>query len=174
MKAGPHSGFDLEQIFDMKKREEKLHDVFFWGYSGTLCHPHSVLEFVQHSTSRHSEPPVLVLEETKSKYVSSIGRIKKYSLNGRSYYPLPKGIYLTGCTYAVIGKGLEKVHFALDLNRYKLVNGKRKGEPLGGYIRYHVNKGCATLFSTAADTPKRFVQISYVANLVTPYCVFLR
>lgn len=175
MKVGPHSGYNLNEIFAIKKREEKLCGKFFWGYAGTLCHPSKVNAFVRQSLNDYGGVPMLVMTTTPSKYFSRLGMINEYSTDGNSYHPLPRGVLLTGCTFSVIGKKLEQVDFTIDLNKYDIVNTKNAGRPLGEYIRYHVNKGCAVLSPSHVEfIEPRNVRVSCIAQLVPPYCVFLR
>lgn len=173
MKAGPHSGYTLDEIYRMKKKEEKVYGKFFWGYSGVFCHPLRVVAFVKQSLRDYGVVPVLIMTTTPSKYVSaSIGKIKEYSVDGETYVPLPKKVLLKGCEYAVIGKNLQQVDFALDLNRYEVVSGKSSGKLLGEYVKYRINKACAIISSAASSS--RIIRISYVSVLTSPYCVFLR
>lgn len=175
MKAGPHSGYDLDEIFTMKKEEERLHGKFFWGYAGTLCHPIKIHAFVSQSLNEYGNAPMLVLTTTSSKYFSDLGTIKEYSLDGKDYWPLPAGVFLTGCTFVVIGTNLERVDFTVDLNRYNVADGKNVGRPLGHLIRYHVNKGCAILSpNRVVPIEPKYARVSYIAQLVTPYCAFVR
>ena len=160
----------------MKKKEEQVLGRFFWGYAGTLCHPSKVIPFVQKSLDGYQQAPQLVMSTTPSKYYSSsVGRIKEYSEDGRTYRPLDDEVTLIGCTYAVIAKNIRQVDVVLDLNKYEMANGSHLGKPLGEFIRYQINKGCAKLYSN--DIPPydpRNVRISYMADLVSPYCVFLK
>jgi hypothetical protein len=175
MKAGPHSGYDLDEIFTMKKKEERLHGKFFWGYAGTLCHPIKIRSFVKKSLRDYNKTPALVLMTTSSKYFSNSPIIKEYSVDGKYYYPIPDGIILTGCTFVIIGKDLKKVNINIDLNKYYVADGKNRGKPLGECIRYHVNKGCAILSPhSITSTAPKYGRISYIAQLAEPYCAFVR
>jgi len=174
MKVGPHSGFDLDKIIEIKKREEKIYGKFYWGYAGTFCHPEKVIDFVNKSLLDYGRAPMMYMSATASKYFSDIGRISEYSIDGKNYKHLPKGITLTGCKYAIIAKKIKKVDFSIDLNKYIIVNGSCQGKALGEYIRYHVNKACAMYKNDTAITTSRFVKISFVAELTNQYAIFLR
>lgn len=177
MKAGAHSGYDLGEIFEMKKREEHSCGRFYWGYSGTLCHPSRVHRFVSQLNSRghsSSDPaPMLVLAYTASAYSSNIGKLTEYSVDGRVWFPLHPEVSLTGCQYAVVGRHLRPVDITIDLNKYKTVSGEKIGKPLGEYIRYRVNKACA-IFHPDGALPQRNVRVLYVGELISPYCVCVR
>jgi hypothetical protein len=178
MKVGPHSGFDLSEIIAMKEAEEKAHGKFFWGYAGTLCHPYKVVDFARQSL-KNGKRPMMVMAYTPSKYVSSIGRLSEYSVDKVRWVPLPEGVILKGCKYAVIGKGLRRVRFLIDLNSYTVWNGGqialwgRSGKPLGEYLRGQVNKACA-IFMPTSSKPPCYTQILCTAEIIEPYCVFLR
>jgi hypothetical protein len=174
MIAGPHSGFSLEHIFSVKKAEESVHGSFFWGYAGTLCHPHKVNAFVQNCLASGMASPKILLAATPSKYTSAVGRLLKYSIDDSAYAPLPQDVVLTGCKYAVVGKNIMEANCEVDLNKYEIATGDKEGKPLGEYIRYRVNKGCARLRKVYANESPRFAKIAYVADMVEPYCVFLR
>jgi hypothetical protein len=172
MKAGPHSGDSLEEIINMKLEEESKIGKFFWGYSGSLCHPFKVQEFCWIAT-KENEEVMLILSETKSAYGSKeeIRKVSEYSIDGKNWNKLPESIHLWNCKFAVTASKLRKVDQYIDLNEYVVVvkNGEVK---LGEYIRYRVNKACAIL-KNQAHIP-RLVKISYIATLVPPFCIFVR
>jgi len=179
MKVGPHSGFELDEIIKMKKGEEEAHGKFFWGYAGTLCHPFKVVNFVKQSL-KYGKRPMMVMAYTPSKYFSSTtGRIKEYSIDRTRWIPLPEGVVLIGCKYAVIGEGLRQTQILIDLNSYAVWNGGQvtlwgnPGRLLGDYLKGQVNKARAVLLPNSSKSP-RYTQISYIAEIVEPYCVFLR
>lgn len=174
MKAGPHSGYTLDEIFKIKKTEEKAYGKLFWGYAGALCHPFRVHTFVKQSLRDYEEVPMLVMTTTSSKYYSKkIGKLKEHSVDGDTYHPLPQKVILIGCKYAVIVRDLQQTNSCLDLNQYKVVDGKEETKLLGNYIRYRVNKACAVRSLDISVSP-RYVKISYIAKLTAPWCVFLR
>jgi len=178
MKAGSHSGYDLDEIFEIKKREEYSYGRFYWGYSGTLCHPSRIHYFVRQlnlcgGSNSEPAPPMLVLAYTPSIYFSKIGRITQYSVDRKVWFSLPSEVLLTGCQYAIIGKNLRRVDITIDLNEYKTVLGEKIGKPLGEYIRYHVNKACA-VFCPDSSLQQRNVRVAYIGELISPYCVYVR
>jgi hypothetical protein len=118
--------------------------------------------------------PKILLAVTASEYYSSIGRVREYSTDANSFAPLPEDVVLTGCKYAVVGKNIREVSWTVDLNEYEIATGPKEGKPLGEYIKYRINKGCARLRHEYKSGPPRYTQIAYIADLVEPYCVFLR
>lgn len=174
MVAGPHSGFSLQHIFSVKRTEEFIHGRFFWGYAGTLCHPSKVNAFVLSCLEAGMGPPKVLLASTSSKYYSLIDRVREYSTSGDIYTALPEDVVLTGCKYAITARNITEVNCEVDLNKYAVATGGKVGKPLGEYIRYRVNKACASLANTDLCLPPHYRKLAYVADLVEPYCVFLR
>jgi len=172
MKAGPHSGDSLEDIIKMKLEEQSKFGRFYWGYSGTLCHPYRVQKFAQEAIEK-GIIPLLVLSPTNSAY--DVGGTRKivheYSIDNKKWDKLPKGVHLWNCKFAVIASNLQKVDQYIDLNEY-IVATEKKVCLLGEYIRYRVNKACA-IFRGTSDKPS-LTKISYIAELVPPFCIFLR
>jgi len=172
MKAGPHSGDTLEDIIKMKLEEQTKFGRFYWGYSGTLCHPYKVQKFAQEAVN-NGVVPLLVLSPTRSAY--DVGGIKKivheYSIDDKKWNKLPRGVHLWNCKFAITASNMQKVDQYIDLNEYIVASGK-KACPLGEYIRYRVNKACA-IFRGMSNQPC-LTKISYIAELVPPFCIFLR
>lgn len=175
MVVGPHSGFSLDEILDMKRLEEDKLGYFFWGYGGSLCHPSRVQRFATEMRAHYGEAPVLVMAETTSKYRSkTVGRLKRFSVDGISYQKLPRWVTLIGCTMAVTCKGLRRIKASMDLNLYRIADGIRSGMPLGKYLRFQLNKACAvkSLVREERIAP-RVVDVIAAAELVPPYSVYL-
>ena len=174
MKVGPHSGFGLKKIIEMKKKEESIYGKFFWGYSGVFCRLFKTVKFVEKCLKNYGIVPTFVAIPTKSKYFShNIGKITEYSIDGKQYHPLPSKVLLIGCKYALICKNLKEVDMTLDLNRYIVRSTKKTQKPLGEYVKYRVNKACAVLMDNPTLSSKH-VNVSFIADLIDPFCVFLR
>src|SRR5258706_13406625 len=52
MKAGPYCGYGLEEIVQIKEREERKCAKFYWGYGGVIYHPKRVKRFVEHTFNK--------------------------------------------------------------------------------------------------------------------------
>ncbi len=175
MIAGPHSGFTLDAILEMKSIEERELGFCYWGYAGSLCHPERVNHFVAEAVARDNRPPQVVFGKTSAKYRSkSLGRITKYSTDAVTLHPLPLAVTMIGCSVAVVCRDFRVVAGSIDLNQYCVANGSRQGLPVGQYIRYQINKACGILGapSTRPALP-RLVNVCAVAQLTAPYCVYL-
>lgn len=169
MKAGPHSGNSLDVIIKMKKEEEEKFGIFYWGYSGTLCHPFKIQKFAMEAI-KNKTIPKLLFSVTESAYnPPGIKKVYKYSLDARVWKDLPTGVYLWNCDYAIIATNLKEVEAYVDLNEYVVTEKKKR---LGEYLRYRVNKACAKFYG--ATRFPRLVKVKYVADIVSPFCVFLK
>jgi hypothetical protein len=174
MIVGPHSGFSLDEILEMKKAEELRLGRFYWGYAGSLCHPPKVQDFARQSISRIGEAPKVVMVATMSQYHSkSVGVLGRFSIDGEKYDGIEEGVTLIGCTIAVTCTNLNRCAASIDLNRYRVANGLREGVPMGSYIRYQINKACAFLVPEAPELPPRIVSVVATADLVEPFCGYL-
>jgi hypothetical protein len=110
---------------------------------------------------------------TVSNFSSPIGRAKEYSLDKEDWQHLPEAVLLVGNKYAVVCKNLRRTDFALDLSQYRSTLGEKRGKPLDKYIRYRIDKSCAIYDPDSSRTPRE-ITISYVSELVAPYCVYVR
>jgi hypothetical protein len=174
MIAGPHSGYSLDEIFEMKVKEQAELGLCYWGYGGSLCHPRRVVPFAEKVIRTLGASPRIVFGRTATKYVSkSIGRITKFSVDGQVMQPLPSAVTMIGCSIAVVCRNLTPVAATIDLNAYRVANGMRRGRPLGSYIRYQVNKACALRANNTVRSRPRLVEIVGIADLAAPYCVYL-
>lgn len=178
MKVGPHSGLTLQEIIAIKEKEERKCGKFFWGYAGTLCHPFRVTSFAKYAIAS-GVTPMLVMAYTPSAYLASKKLLTEFSEDGIHWQPLPKGVVLTGCKYAVIGRGLRPCKMKIDINSYVIWESAQQrlwegfARTLGDYLRGQVNKACAIL-SPSPKKPRREVEIIYAAEITEPYCVFVR
>lgn len=178
MKVGSHSGFSLEEIIAMKRQEEEKYGKFFWGYAGTLCHPFRVVDFAAQVLS-NNDVLRMVMTFTSSKYFASTKKLGEFSKDGIHWEPLPDGVILTGCKYALVGKNLYTCQANIDLNSYVVWDGGpqqqwgNQGRILGDYLRGRVNKACAVISPPAKRVPYDAKAI-YVTDIVEPYCVFVK
>ncbi len=169
MKAGPHSGNTLDEIINMKLEEESKLKRFYWGYSGSLCHPYVVQKFCKEATELGKKVKLL-LTPTKSNYNPRvIKKVTEFSMDNIRWYSLPQGVHLWNCKYAIIAKNLKKSNIFINLGEYIVFPNRR---PLINYLKGRVNKACAILSNTRHGFQPLYV--SYVANVIEPFCIFLR
>jgi hypothetical protein len=172
MKAGPYCGFGLDEIISIKQREDALCGKFYWGYGGVFCHPKRVMPFVELALE-HDCKPVILFSSTPSSFFSKTGRVRESSLDKLSWQKLPEEVLLVGNQYALVATHLERVSFTINLGAYRSMLGDKPGKSLDQYIRYRIDKSCAMLHPA---TPKRIkeVNIHLMAEIISPYCVYVR
>ena len=175
MKIGYHADEDLAQILARKKREEEECGVIFWGYGGNACHPtNQVLPFVSHAIAAQQRP-VLAMKVTQSRFSGECRFATEFSVDGVDWNPLPPGAIVKGSRYALICRNIQQVDAQLNLAEYTVAIGPSVGKQLNSYLRYRVDKACAWFTGdSSSDDGLHTADISYVADLVEPYAVFVR
>lgn len=174
MKVGPHSGMSLSEIVASKVEEESRLGQHYWGYSGTLCHPKRVLEFVEYVRSLQELPPQLLLLETASNYDSSIGKINSFSTDCNRYEVFGGAVQLQGAEFAFVAQGLHSVDRDICLDEFDVVGGKNNGQPLSHHLRHRVNKAFVKRRPADEREMSQRCRLSYVAQLVSPFVIWLR
>lgn len=172
MKAGPYCGYSLEEIEAIKNNEDKLYSKFYWGYGGVFCHPKRVLSFVNLALN-HNETPKVYFSVTRSKFNSIIPRCSHFSVDKLAWKPLPPEVILVGNQYSLVCSSLRQVDFNIDLHHYSATLGDKPQKSLGDYIKYRIDKATAIL-KTEDSKQTRNVTISYICELVPPYCVYVK
>ena len=181
MKAGPYCGYGLEEIIEIKQKEEKTVGKFFWGYSGVFCRPDLIKAFA--SKAGQNKKKVFVLfTETKSSYkTTNEGKFSLFSENKLKWNPLPKKVLLVGNTekphFAICGKNLKKADLKIDLSQYQvfLKSGlfSDLNKNLADYFKYRVDKVCG-IYSPKKTLENKVIKIDYVCELTEPYCVYIK
>jgi hypothetical protein len=173
MKIGVHAGENLEDIISRKKTEGTNSGIY-WGYGGTLIHPtRQVIPFVIESLNQGSLPLLFMCKTTSKLQVSKEPiQAKQYSVDGRLWESLPDGVKITGSKYALICKSITNDNFQIKANNYIVATGRRRGEPLDKYMKYHIDKACACYKDSIDESLE--MTISCVGELCEPYAVLLR
>jgi len=177
MKIGFHVNEMIEEIINRKQKEQSICGKIFWGYSGMLCNPLTQINpFVQEMIEKHNMVPLLVMILTPSRFTTSLRIAQEYSTDGKTWTSLPPGVIVTSSKYAIVCHNLKLVDQELDLSRYKVATGIRKGELLSRYLRHRIDKACAIFWNTNNLSPVKpeLTKINYIANLQEPYAVILR
>ena len=172
MKVGPYCGYELEEIIAIKQREDTLCGKLYWGYGGVFCHPKRVIQFVEFALG-HEASPVVLFTVTPSKFSSPIGRITEFSSDRKNWQRLPEEVTLVGNEYALVATNLRRVGFSLDLGEYRAMLGDKPGKSLDQYIVYRIDKSCA-MFDPYSKRNRREVKITLLADLIPPYCVYVK
>jgi len=172
MKAGPYCGYSLDDIEKIKNNEDKLYGRFYWGYGGVFCHPKRVLEFVK-MCQKNKEKVYIYFSITPSKFNSVIPRCHKFSIDKNNWQPLLSEVILVGNQYSLVCTNLKKTNFEINLHDYSATLGNQVGKSLGDQIKFRIDKSTAIL-KPKKSKQLRNITISYICELVKPYCVYVK
>ncbi|MDB4983998.1 MAG: hypothetical protein JWM20_177 [Patescibacteria group bacterium] len=172
MKIGPFCGFSLEEIIDIKTKEQAAIGKFFLGYSGVFCHPRRVSEFVKLAKSEGEKVTVL-FTKTPSNFNSPIERLLHYSINDEEWSLLPEEVLLVGSKYSIVAKNMVPVDFEIDLSHYQSMLGTESGKTLDQYLRFRCDKACAVYAPDKNKTGKKS-RISYMCELCEEGSVYVK
>ena len=176
MKVGPHSGMSLAEIAASKAEEERRLGRHFWGYSGSLCHPRRVVDFVAYARAMTETPVQLLLIETSSDYRSSIGKIAAFSTDQQHYTRFADAVQLEGAQFAFVARDLQRIDSDIDLDAFSVVGGRNDGRSLSQHLRHRINKAFVRTVTHAAAAARISARcrLAYSARLVEPFAVWLR
>jgi hypothetical protein len=176
MKVGNEPGETLEAIVERKIKEEETAGVTFWGYGGTLCHPRKVVQPFLAGCCASGLPIQVMMSRTNSELRTTRTIAQECSVDKRKWCPIPNGIMVTTSRYALVLRHFRRCEFEIDIANYVVAYGPKKNTPFNQYIRYHVDKGVATRLASAnaSERPIAPISISFVADLVKPYAIFVR
>ena len=179
MKVGPYCGYSLNEIVKIKQKEEKQVGKFFWGYGGVFCRPHVIKSFVSYAKSN----PVVLFTETKSNFCpTNSNHFRYFSEDNSSWSPLDKKVLLVGNTsvphFAITMKNFEKVESNINLSDYVPFTSKEMFPSLNrrfdDYFKYRVDKACGVYNPANRNSNEKMMKISYMAELVKPYGVYIK
>lgn len=177
MKIGIHAREPLDEIIQRKLKEIDEAGVSFWGYGGSTCHPTGMVQPFAQEQAQLNRPIFLVMQKMQSSHFAEPLPADEFSVNGRDWEPIPKGIEVRGSRYALVINQLQEADLQLPLARAHVALGPSEGRSAKEYISGRVDKACLTLDADvdrplAPDEPA--APIGAVAKLQAPYAVFLR
>jgi len=177
MKVGPYCGYSLDEIIDIKQKEQKKVGKYFWGYSGVFCRPNVIKNLVSYANGKKI---YVLFVETKSDFIpSTFDRFNQFSEDGGIWNDLSDDVLLVGnknkAHFAITAKKLKKVDMTIDLSQYCTLKGifPNDTQRFDKYFRYRVDKACG-VYIPNDNVEKKEVQIKYISELVEPYSVFIR
>lgn len=176
MKIGIHAQEPLEQIIDRKLREIDDTGMAFWGYGGNTCHPTTMVQPFAEEQSARGRPIHLVMQKMESNHMADPIPANEYSVDGRTWLAVPRGVEVLGSRYALVIEDLEEVDLSLPLARTTVAVGPSRGRNGQGYIAGRVDKACLEL-AAEVDVPapdEEMTPIGLVARLRAPFAVLLR
>ena len=167
MKYGYHANEEVDAIIKRKEKEIKDVGYCFWGYGGTLLHP-----LTQTQPFCKNKKVYLLLTSTPSKFENSAKRANYFSIDKIHYEKIPKGINVLGSKHALVFKDLQKVDMEINLCDYEIGIGVSLGKNLGDYFHGRVDKAIA-IYKGKSQKEKK-IHIDYIAELISPYAVFIK
>jgi hypothetical protein len=176
MKVGNHAGESFDEIISRKTAEFKKAGRIFWGYGGTSCHPSRQVQPFAKTHLKQSGKIYLLMQSIQSNADPDILPATKYSVDGINWKPIPAGIDVLGSRYALVLGEIKPGDLIFPAEEYVVGIGPSREKIAADYICGHVDKGCF-LRKQNALAPKKLkppIQISYKAELLDPYAVFLR
>ena len=176
MKVGTHAQEKLEDIIRRKSREIEDTGYGMWGYGGNTCHPGSMVQPFAQRFAERGQTIHLIMEAMDSNHFAEPLSAAEFSADGRKWQEIPETIEVRGSRYALIIKSLHEVEFNLPLNQTRVPVGPSTGRFGSGYVNGRVDKACLEVLPESQGTsePKAKRPISLVAELKSPYAVFLR
>jgi hypothetical protein len=177
MKVGPYCGYSLDEIIDIKQKEQKKVGKYFWGYSGVFCRPLVIRNLVSNAQGNKIK---ILFVETKSDFVpKSFEKFKYFSEDRSVWRKLPDDVLLVGNNnkphFAITGTKLKKTNFVLNLSEYCTLKGvfPNENQRFDNYFRYRVDKACG-VYIPNEDVDRKEVSIQYISELVEPFSVFIK
>lgn len=176
MKVGTHAQEPLEDIIARKTKEIEDAGLAFWGYGGNTCHPQTMVQPFARKYERQGGVIYLCMQPMDSKHFAIQVPADEYSVDGSQWVQIPQGIKVLGSRYALLIKNLRKEEFDLPLDRTKVALGNSMGAVGSKYIAGRVDKACLEITeeSVPGGQVTAPVHIGIVAELVTPYAVYVR
>jgi hypothetical protein len=119
MKAGPYCGYSLDEIIEIKQKEERKCGKFFWGYGGVFCRPDIINNFIAFSKSKNVKSKGFFSITNSVYQISGFGKFSEFSRDGLNWQKLPENVLLVGNIqkphFAVIGRNLRKCDIEIDI-----------------------------------------------------------
>lgn len=177
MKVGTHAQESLDEIIARKRKEIEDAGYALWGYGGNTCHPTSMVQPFARDFQRRFGTIYLCMEPMNSKHSAPPVRADEYSIDGVEWKKIPPPINVRGSRYALAIRNLRREHFNLSLACTKVAIGNSMGTVGSQYIAGRVDKACLEALAdpnTKAVGDQSIVHIELVAELASPYAVFVR
>ena len=117
------------------------------------------------------------MQEMHSRHFAQPVRANQYSVDGQKWQNIPAAINVLGSRYALVINGLRREEFELPLDRTRVAVGNSQGRSGDGYLRGHVDKACLEVTDAAKSAvvhDETGVQINLIAELMSPYAVYVR
>jgi len=179
MKVGTHAQESLEDIIARKTAEIDKVGYSLWGYGGNTCHPSTMVQPFAEKFDAAGKPIHLVMEEMDSNHFAEPLCAAELSSDNKNWDTIPNDIEVRGSRFALVIKGLRTVDESLPLLQTKVAIGPTTGRVGSRYIKGRVDKACLEItdapeLANEEDGADPNRPINLVADLISPYAVFLR
>lgn len=175
MKVGTHAQESLEAIIARKRQEIDKAGFALWGYGGGTCHPQSMVQPFAKSYEKQGRTIYLCMREMESRHFAEPLRAEQSSPDGVEWSDIPSAVNVLGSRYALVIKSLRSESLELPLSQTRVAVGPSRGKEGHRYIAGQVDKACLEIGIVSAVVPAgEVVPISLVAELASPFAVFLR
>jgi len=174
MKVGLHAQESIEDIIVRKRREFDAAGRIFWGYGGNTCHPTTMVQPFAKDIAERKGSVLLVMHKMNSKHAAPPALAKEYSDDGINWTPIPRGVEVRGSRYALVMNQLSELDLELPLGQLSVAIGRSRGTLAEAYLRGRVDKGCFEVLDNSHSPSRETTHIDIVAQLRSPYAVFLR
>ncbi len=177
MKVGSHAEEPLEEIIARKTKEIEDAGFALWGYGGSTCHPQTMVQPFAQTFEQRGETIYLCMHEMESKHFAEPVRADQFSADATTWKDIPPAINVLGSRYALVIKALRREELDLPLASTRVAIGNSQGRAGDRYVSGRVDKACLevtdrVLSPVALEGPS--VHIDLVAQLITPYAVYVR
>jgi hypothetical protein len=174
MKVGTHAQESLEDIIARKTKEIEQAGFGLWGYGGNTCHPQTMVQPFARSYERRGETVYLCMEEMESSHFGEPVRADQLSEDGINWTDIPPEINVLGSRYALVIKELRRQPLNLPLASTRVAIGNSLGRRGDRYVSGRVDKACLEVVETNCVPNSRTIHIGLVAELRTPFAVYVR
>lgn len=116
----------------------------------------------------------LCMQEMDSKHFADPLRADQCSPDGIHWEDIPAPINVLGSRFALVIESLRREEFDLSLAKTRVALGNQEGRPGNRYIQGRVDKACLEIEVGDLTPDDECVHIGLVAELRSPYAVFLR
>lgn len=174
MKVGTHAKETLEAIIARKRKEIDDAGFALWGYGGSTCHPQSMVQPFAKAFQKQDKTIYLCMREMESKHFAEPLRAEQSSPDGIEWSDIPAPVNVLGSRYALVIKSLRSETLELPLSQTRVAVGPSRGKDGDRYIAGQVDKACLEIVAASGDPSLGKVPISLVAELASPFAVFLR
>ena len=172
MKYGVHGSENPVDIIKRKQNEIIQEGICFWGYGGSLCHPIKQIHPFVEENYKNGFDTFALMQFTKSKHRGDSKLARYFSIDNSVWKELPKNVNVYSSKYALCFSEIKICAFDLNMNDYMVAAGPSSGCILSEYIRFRVDKACASRRYVNVDNNN--VLISLSCKLSPPYAVFIK